>query len=218
MTSVAPPATLVARRRDRDADSLSDPLAKEWADVPELSLPLVPTPLDSQPSAYVRAAWRDRPRGAIPTIAVRAASAGGQLLLRLRWPVAEPHRGITDSNVYADACAVLFPAKGHAPLETMGSEGQPVIAWYWRAGAEPLVSRATGLGTVSRLSPHNLDAVATWVAGEWVVVLSSPLGASEPALGHGQVTDVAFAAWLGAASERAGLKSHTPSWQTLRIE
>jgi DMSO reductase family type II enzyme heme b subunit len=218
MTSVASTATLVARRRDHDADALSDPLAPEWTDVPESSFALVPTPLEAQPSAYVRAAWHGRPRGAIPTISVRAASADGQLLLRLRWAAAEPNRGITDSNVYADACAVLFPAIGHAPLDTMGSPEEPVIAWYWRAGGEPLVSRATGLGTVSRLSPHNLEAVATWVAGEWVVVLSSPLGAAEPVLDHGKATDVAFAAWLGAASERAGLKSYTPSWQTLRIE
>ncbi|NIW35377.1 MAG: hypothetical protein GWN32_02080, partial [Gemmatimonadetes bacterium] len=46
-------------------ETLLAPDAGEWGRVEEAAVPIDSTPLDRQPSAYVQAAWRDRPRSGI---------------------------------------------------------------------------------------------------------------------------------------------------------
>jgi DMSO reductase family type II enzyme heme b subunit len=199
---------VTAKRATGAIQDFLSPRAPAWNDAPEASLPLQPTPLDAQPSAYVQKAWAGRKRGAIPSISVRALAAGGQLVLRLQWAAADPRHTIDDNDVYADACAVLFPADGKdAEISTMGSPERPVTTWYWRAGASPDVAAARGLGTVSREAQHALQAAGEWQNGSWQVVLAGPASSAR----------IAVAVWSGAAGERAGLKSHTPSWHDLKV-
>jgi DMSO reductase family type II enzyme heme b subunit len=199
-------------RVEAGPEKLLAPDAVEWGRAAEAVVPIGPTPLDRLPSAYVQVAWRDRPRGGIGEVRVRAAAGGGSLAVRLDWAALRPSRLISDVNVYPDACAVLFPADGReAELGTMGSPNHPVQGWHWRAGTDlPFVVTATGIGTVERAKEHPVQARARWSEGRWQVVLAGPLGAEGMPLRKGSALPVAFAVWSGAARERAGLKSYSP--------
>ncbi len=211
---------LVASRKVRAAlDSLLEPDAKEWAKAAVASIPLVPTPVDRQPSAYVRASWSERPRGAVSEIAVSTLTNARALAVRLEWEAPRPSRRISDYNVYADACAVLFARDGRLlEHETMGSPGHPVEGWHWRAGTdEAFVINATGLGTATRVKAHSVCASSRWSEGRWQVVLARPLEADGVPLAKRKKVPVAFAVWTGVAGERAGLKSYSPQAHELQV-
>jgi DMSO reductase family type II enzyme heme b subunit len=207
------------RRLEAGLDELLAPDAAAWEGAAEAVVSIDPTPLDRLPSAYVQVSWRDRPRGAIGEVRVRAAAGAGGLALRLEWAALRPSPRITDVNVYPDACALLFPADGReADFGTMGSRKRPVQGWHWRAGAEaPFVVTATGIGSVERAAEHPVRARARWADGRWQVVLTGPLGAGGIPLKAGSALPVAFAVWSGAARERAGLKSYSPQPCELRL-
>ena len=179
-----------------------------WDEAPETSVSLTPTPLERQPSAYVQTAWRDRQRSGVGKLTVQALNSTEVLGIRLEWAVPQPRHLIDDINVYADACAVLFPADGRtAEFATMGSEDAPIVGWYWRAGADQAFSiSARGIGTVERDGTHALQTHGRWSNGRWQVVLGQPLPMAFDC--HAAVP-VAFAVWQGADSERAGLKSYS---------
>ena len=195
------------------------PRGAGWEAAQEVEVPLAPTPLEAQPSAYVREAWAARKHGATPSVRAAAAVCDGVAHVRLRWAALNPRPAITDNNVFADACAVMFPLDGRAAvLATMGDPARPVEAWHWRAGtADAFVLRGTGLGTTTRQAlPHGVSVEAAWNAGEWAVVFSRGVEADGVPLAAGRVP-VAFAVWQGAVEERAGLASHTPEWLTLQL-
>ncbi|MCZ2111602.1 MAG: hypothetical protein LC118_18915 [Dehalococcoidia bacterium] len=179
---------------------------------------LQPSPLDAQPSAYVQEAWRERPYGKVPEVLVHCVQASGAMLVRMEWECESPRHNITDNDVFADACALLMPANGHAaPLMTMGSEAEPVVTWHWRAGAETaFVADGTGAGTLTRRTNHDLAATAEWKSGRWAVVFSHPAGTNghTPTLNAGGL--VAFAVWTGANQERGGLASCSPAWSRIQ--
>ncbi len=191
----------------------------EWEHAAESRVPVAPTPLGHQPSAYVQAAWRDRPRSGVGELRVRALASASAFAVRLDWPAARPEHVVNDVNVYSDACAMIFPADGReAEFDTMGSEQHPVRVWHWRAGHErPFVVTATGIGTVEPVSEHEVQGRARWNEGRWQVVLTRPLAARGVPLEKGCSMPVAFAIWTGAARERAGLKSYSPQPCELRI-
>ena len=200
-------------------EKLLAPDSSEWGHAEEAVVPVAPTPLDRQPSAYVQVSWRDRPRGAIGEVRVRAAAGTGGVAVRLEWAVLRPSRMISDINVYPDACAMLFPADGReAEFGTMGSPEHPVQGWHWRAGTDlPFAVTATGIGTVERAKEHPVQGRARWTEGRWQVVLAGPLGAEGMPLRKASALPVAFAVWSGAARERAGLKSYSPQPCELRL-
>ena len=200
-------------------EKLLAPDSGEWNGAKEAVVPIDPTPLDRLPSAYVQASWRDRPRGAIGEVRVRAVAGAGGLAVRLDWGALRPSRLISDFNVYPDACAMLFPADGReAEFDSMGSAKHPVQGWHWRAGTDlPFVVTATGVGTVERTKEHPVQVRARWSEGRWQVVLAGPLGAGGMPLRKGSGLPVAFAVWSGAARERAGLKSYSPQACELRL-
>ncbi|MBA4180227.1 MAG: hypothetical protein C0506_06510 [Anaerolinea sp.] len=195
------------------------PSGAAWNLLRERDIPLEPTPLDRQPSAYVQTAWREKTYGTLAVAGLTAAVAGPSLFLRLRWLAPEPRPAITDNDIFADAAALLFPLNGvDAPLETMGDERHPVQAWHWRAGAgKPFVLNATGLGTATRFAHHPVEVADEWANGQWSVVFSGPLHESGVALTAAGSIPVGVAIWCGARGERAGLKSHTPAWITLAL-
>lgn len=190
-----------------------------WETVDAVGIELAPTPLESQPSAYVQTSWREKDRGDIGEVAVKALMTDDALAIQLTWPQSKPARSIDDYNVYADACAVLFPANGGDPdVETMGSPEAPVRGWYWRAGTpEAFEITAEGIGTVERADEHDVRAVGWWSDDNWHVVLARSLEApSGPAMDVRELP-VAFAVWAGSREERAGLKSHSPQFHQLRL-
>jgi len=210
---------LHARPIETSLESLLAPDSKEWKAADESVVPLEPTPLDQQPSAYVQASWQERPRSQPGDLLVRAAAVDGGLAVRLDWAAPRPQRFISDVNVYPDACAVVFPADGvETEFRTMGSSEHPVRAWQWRAGNDaPFVVTATGIGTVERVPEHEVQARAHWGDGRWQVVLTRSLAADGVPLARGSILPVAFAIWSGAARERAGIKSISQPPCELRI-
>ena len=209
---------LVASKIQGSSDAPLGPGDAAWDEALEATFTLEPTPLESQPSAYVQASWTGKERGDVGSLAARALIGDGVLMLRLEWSVADASPAITDYDVYADACGVLFPTNGEAQLTTMGSLSTPVTAWYWRAGSEDAkVLTAKGLGTTRPTVEHGLKVRAEFSANTWSVVFSHPPEIAGFNLGQADFTPVGFAVWAGAAGERAGLKSHTPDWQELRI-
>jgi|TARA_Y100000310_G_scaffold344971_2_gene460876 DMSO reductase family type II enzyme heme b subunit len=201
-------------------EDLLSPDADAWNDSSEVEISLAPTPLERQPSAYVQTVWRERPRGEVSEVKVRALCNDDSLVLRLDWVAVEPRRSINDLNVYADGCAVLFPADGRAAdLDTMGSPDRPVAAWHWRAGDErPFSITATGIGSVERVKDHKVSVAARWGDGSWRVTIGSPLQTGTVRLSKGVAIPIAFAVWCGAADDRGGLKSYSQQFHQLRLQ
>lgn len=219
MTTAEVTQILNAHSQQLAFEELLSPDAAAWDESSEAVISLTPTPLERQPSAYVQTVWQKRPRGEVNEVKVRALSNANSLVLRLDWAAADPRRSINDINVYADSCAVLFPANGQsAELETMGSPEHPVAAWHWRAGTEqPFSITATGIGSVTRQTDHQLRVSARWADGRWQVVLGSPLPADAVSITKGSAIPIAFAIWCGTADDRGGLKSYSPQFHQLRL-
>jgi len=200
---------------------LSEPGGPDWAGIAPETLALSPTPLLSQPSVYVQAAWKDRPHGAITQVSVRAVHNGESIFFRLSWEDATKNDSITDTNSFPDAAAVLFPSRGDAPLTSMGSPDQPVFAWLWRPDMEePFHVAAQGIGSSQRLPANGITAKAEYGDGGWDVVISRRLSGKGAGLilAPGVSGKVAFAVWQGSEEERGGLKAVTLEWQPLEIE
>jgi DMSO reductase family type II enzyme heme b subunit len=107
----------------------------------------------------------------------------------------------------------------------MGSESQPVNAWFWRAdlgeAAENLT--AAGLGMVERAANGQITTRSKWADGTWRVVFVRPLAIDAQTqhtaqLEAGRSAKVAFAVWDGGLEERAGLKSFSQTWLDLELE
>ncbi len=195
------------------------PSDREWTSASETHVELVPTPVDRQPSAYVQASWSQRERSGVDSLSARALVSDDHLMLRLEWSVAEASPAISDYNVFADACGVLFPSNTTANLGTMGSQDVPVTAWYWRAGqGSPVVLTARGLGTTQPNGEHGLKAVAERAGNTWSLVLFHPTGGDRNGPASGDASEIGFAVWSGAEGERAGLKFHTPDWLQFRVD
>jgi DMSO reductase family type II enzyme heme b subunit len=214
---------VTAIRISAPSDRLLDPTAADGAAARQETVTLLPTPAASQPAEYVFNAWKDRPYGLTGELRVAAAHNGDALFFRLSWLDETRDDSITDTDRFTDAAAVLFPVRGDAPLQAMGSQEQPVNAWYWRSDfEEPLSVTATGLGSTVRHTDGSLAAAASYDQGGWQVVISYrfPSRADEglTALRPGRTTKAAFAVWQGSNDERAGIKAVTMEWQPLEIE
>jgi len=153
---------------------------------------------------------------------VRSAHNGKEVFFLLEWPDDTQNIDYVGRD-FPDGAGILFPLKGDAPLDTMGSESQPVNAWFWRAdsedGAKNIV--ASGIGTVAESETSSIAARAQWQDGAWRVVFARPLtvaGNQAVALEAGKSLKVAFAVWEGSSGERAGIKSFSKHWQELTLE
>lgn len=204
------------------SDELLDPASPRWADIQGEIVPLEGTPVQLQPSRYIRAKWGDRPTGTVRALTARSAHNGRQLFLHLEWRDETPDRSYAGRS-FPDAVAILFPVNGDAPLQTMGSPEAPVNAWYWRADDElPHNLIATGLGTVTETAGARLLGRGSWENGHWRVVMGRPLRSRRKAgavrFRSALPTRVAFAVWEGSHSERGGIKSFSNAWRELTLQ
>lgn len=211
---------MVRVKRVHPEGGWSDPSAQEWGPIEKEKIALEPTPIASQPSLYVQAAFAERPYGATSPVSVSAVHSGEQIFVRLGWQDTTKDDAISDTNKFPDAAAVLFPIYTDAPLTSMGSPDNPVQAWLWRADAEkPLVVDSTGFGQTVRVSDPVLRASAVCERDGWSVVIWRPFAdTAVRGLRLGYTGKVAFAVWQGSNQERAGIKAATLEWQALEIE
>src|SRR5215470_13691164 len=188
--------------------TLLDPAATQWSSAEHSTLALMPTPLTSQPSAYVRAVWKDKPYGKIRSVRVSALNNGTDIFFRLEWQDPEKNDTVTDTT-FADAAALLFPMGLDAPRLTMGDTDHPVNAWHWRAdlGEHGRNNVAHGLGSTVLTDKSHIVCRAAWDKGVWRVVLSRALSVPDQAdeavqLKPSQQTRFAVAIWEGQNGER----------------
>jgi hypothetical protein len=163
----------------------------------------------------------------IPSVDVRVARTGGNLLVQLNWR--DPtHDATTLAEVpntpaetrfrkvpteaddrFFDAAAVMFPAKAGsgaiAPSLQMGDTEHPVEIYYWNATRGAMVMQAQGRGTTRRTG-QNFPVNSTYQNGQWNVIFELP---NLPA-----GTTVAFAVWNGSQKDRDGRK-YFSVWQVL---
>ena len=208
-----------ANKLQATAQELLDPTSPRWAGVDAEVVALEGTPIQRQPSRYIRGKWSDRPTGSVRALTVRPAHNGRQLFFHLEWRDETPNRSYGERD-FPDAAGILFPLNGDAPLETMGSPEAPVNAWYWRADDEaPHNIVATGLGTVTEANGTRLHGQALWQDGVWRVVIGRSLRAAGAApLSTRRATKVAFAVWEGSQGERGGIKAFSQSWRELVLD
>jgi DMSO reductase family type II enzyme heme b subunit len=211
-----------AKKLNATTEELLNPASRRWARVKGEVVPLEGTPIQLQPSRYLRAKWSDRPTGTVRALTVRSAHNGRQVFFHLEWRDETPNRDYSD-RAFPDAAGILFPSHGDAPLQAMGSPDAPVNAWYWRADDEaPHNVVATGLGTITEASGGRLLGRSRWDKGVWRVVigrsLRSPRAARSVRLRSGRPMKVAFAVWEGSQGERGGIKSFSNGWQQLTLE
>jgi hypothetical protein len=163
----------------------------------------------------------------IPSVDVRVARAGGNLLVQLSWrdpthdatmlaevpntpPETRFRKVQTDADDrFFDAAAVMFPAKtgsgAIAPSLQMGDAEHPVEIYYWNATRGAMVMQAQGRGTTRRTG-QSFPVNSTYQNGQWNVIFELP------DLPTG--TTVAFAVWNGSQKDRDGRK-YFSVWQVL---
>jgi ethylbenzene hydroxylase subunit gamma/complex iron-sulfur molybdoenzyme family reductase subunit gamma len=215
---------MLVQRVDAKNDELQDPTGAAWRGTRASNVVLSPTPLDIQPTDYVRVSWKGRPYGKAPSMRVSALHNGRKIFFRLVWDDDSADGKIGDIDQFVDSAAVLFPIAPDAPLIGMGIKGKPVNAWFWRADWErPKNVSAEGMGSTQRRDDPALSSKQKHARGRWDLVISrsfSAKGAPDGtiALSPGESSKVAFAIWQGANRERAGVKAFSLDWQDLEIE
>ncbi len=206
-------------------DQLLDPSASAWSGIPGEALALVPTPLASQPSEYIRASRDAATIGKVRDLLVQSVHNGSDILFRLTWMDETRNDAITDSNVFPDGCGILMPLAGGNPsIDEMGSKAAPVNAWFWRADIEGAARNviAQGLGTTEATARSVIRARAVWGHGAWAVVFARALAVPDQKdetvqLAPGTDVEIAFAVWEGSNGERGGIKSFSKEWRTLTL-
>jgi DMSO reductase family type II enzyme heme b subunit len=215
---------MLVRRTDAKAKELLNPTGSAWRKASTEQSVLSPTPLDIQTVEYIRVSWKGRPYGTTSSMQVGALHNGKEIFFRLAWDDDTVDGKISDINQFVDAAAVMFPLVPEAPLIGMGTIGQPVNTWYWRADAEqPRNVLTEGMGSTQNRDDPALAAQSRHARGRWSVVIGRSLSTkgappSTAPLGPGVTTKVALAIWQGSNQERAGIKAFSPDWQELQIE
>lgn len=77
--------------------------------------------------------WRDE---RIEGLVVRALHDGSRLALRLSWEDATRDDEILGQDSFPDAASLQLSAQADPPAFTMGSKGEPVNVWQWKAAWE----------------------------------------------------------------------------------
>ncbi len=211
-------------RVDAGDEELLSPESKAWQDAAVSEVVLSPTPLEMQPTEYIRVSRNGRPYGVDSSMKVSALHNGDSVFFHLVWQDDSENGPIQDIDQFADAAAVMFPMVEDAPLIGMGIKDKPVNVWLWRADWErPKNVSAEGMGTTVRRDDPALSSAVRHADGQWDLIVGRSLkGKGAPqgtiALAPGTVTKIAFAVWQGSEQERAGLKAFSPDWQELELD
>ncbi len=210
---------LVVAKLSADHGALMDPAASVWQPIKSTALALEATPTGTQPTPYTRTSWKDRKIGAVPGVGVQAAHDGESIFVRLEWVDANENRSVEDNNVFPDGAAIVFPVKETAPIDTMGSETEPVNAWQWQANSERGRSVvAHGVGSTEP-STEAVDVAAVRSGDHWQVIISRKLAGADGSvsLNPGGASRFGVAVWEGGNGERAGFKGYTAKWTDIRL-
>ena len=193
-----------------------------WQQAAAASLSLQGTPAAMQPTAAIRNTWENKPIGATGKVEVKALHNGEVLAFQLSWADPNHNTNHGDNSVWPDAAAVALPLHQDAPLMTMGAQGMPMAAWYWRADEKDLGFQvvAQGPGT-SQIVDKTVRTSGSWKDGRWTVVIARTFKSAESPniiqLEPGKDSRFGVAIWEGGRQERGGLKAYSGDWQALEI-
>lgn len=207
------------------AEALLEPAHSIWGNTAEQAFPLVATPLNGNPAIKKISPFIEKStdHGSVNEVRVVAAHNGNEIAVRLSWASAK-HNKIVDLDEFVDGVAIMFPLTANASAFTMGSETDPVNAWYWKANRESRAFDvvAQGYGTSRRTSSDKepILSKATHTDGRWSVVMLRSMNA-KPGRAQfvaGQSTRMAFAVWDGGNRERSGRKSFSGDFVNVPVD
>jgi DMSO reductase family type II enzyme heme b subunit len=118
----------------------------------------------------------------------------------------------------------MCPLTAAASAVTLGSESDPVNAWYWKANLDDAAFDviARGYGTSGRHTDPRFPIAcsAYHQDGYWDLVLSRTFSAARDrvAFNAGGETRMAFAVWDGGNRERSGRKSFSGDFVAFSID
>jgi DMSO reductase family type II enzyme heme b subunit len=222
--------------------ALLDPESLAWKAATPQDFPLHATPLNGNPMIKRVSPFMEKrtDHGTVKKLQACGIHNGEILAIRLAWNSGKNDQ-LIDLDQFVDGVAVMFPLTPNANAFTMGAEGDPVNAWYWKANLTEIAFDviAEGYGTSSRRGGRDspVRAAATHRDGRWDVVLARPMNttsgdrsgsiigsdATVSPPGHvrlapGNPTRLAFAVWDGGNEERAGMKSFSGNFVAVEVE
>lgn len=214
---------MLVKKVSFSAKSLLDSASPEWEKVQTKRVRMSNTPLDRQPSEYVKLVGDGWDYGMTTQLWVKAMHNGKEIFFLLEWQ--DGTRDVSLDDGFPDGAGMLFPLKSDAPIDTMGSKQEPVNAWYWRADKEGGRNiTAQGLGstqeTANSRTKSQILTQALWKDDRWRLIMARALSVDDTAIQFepGGTYKVGFAVWQGSNQERAGLKSFSNGWLDLLLE
>ena len=213
-------------RTSETTEQLMNPAAGIWDGLESRLFYMAPTPLNGNPAIKDISPFLEKStdHGNIRELSVAGVHNGNSLALRLSWP-SEKHDEIIDLDQFVDGVAVMFPLTPNASAVTMGSKGNPVNAWYWKANLDGVAFEvlAEGYGTSARQHGEGKSQIVSGAVhreGRWYVVLSRPMdiGSERARFTPGTPAKMAFCVWDGGNRERSGRKSFSGDFVDVALD
>jgi len=206
-------------------EQILDPDAPVWKNIKAEKIALDSTPINTIPTSKYMVETIDRKKiGKVKLIEVKSVNNGKEIFFWCRWKDDTENRAITDTNEFVDGMGMMFPMKGDAKIEEMGSPQKPVNLWYWRPdfNEKPHNLTAQGIGTTQTTEKSFLFSKSKWENGYWTVVIGRALEVKEQLneavqMKPGQTVKVGWAVMEGSNKERGGAMSYSVYFRNLEI-
>ena len=215
---------MLSKKVSADGASFASPADSVWFQADSRDIDLMAVPVSMQPSIYISSAMQNRSVGMVSKVRIASLHNGNEIAFRLEWIDPDQNLERSDTNVFPDGAAIMFPLGEDAPIITMGSEDQPVNTWHWRADrvARGFNNISNGLGTTQVTDKELIKTAASYSKDVWSIVFRRPLKAGSAAdmkqFSVGEKYKVAYAVWDGGNGERGGLKAFSPVWVEFELE
>lgn len=180
------------------------------------------TSVDLGPQLITNPQW---PNPSIKKVLISVARTETQIAVRLEWQDDSVNNGISQSRLYTDQAAIMFPLNSNkeVPPITMGGENSPVNIWQWKAARQIAADsaqkdsatelspvedlNAEGFSTLTHQDAQNVSGKGMRSGNGWQVVFKRNLNNPD----HHDVqfvgsTPMAVALWNGGNRETNGQK------------
>jgi DMSO reductase family type II enzyme heme b subunit len=213
------------KRVNATLKTLLDPTAAVWNSIASRDFAMAPTPLKGNPAIKRVSPFIEKStdHGTVTELTASGVHNGEALALRLTWSGGQ-HAMLIDLDEFVDGVAVMFPLSAKASAVTMGSRGEPVNAWYWKANLKEVgfdvVAEGYGTSVRRKGKESQIRAGASHKDGVWRVVLGRALdiGNDHARFRPGKAARLAFAVWDGGNRERAGRKSFSGDFVVAELD
>lgn len=206
-------------------EEILDPGSPVWDGVKAEKIALDSTPINTIPtSKYIVETIKREKIGKVKSIEVKSLHNGKEIFFWCRWKDDTENREITDVNTFVDGLGMMFPMKGDAKIEEMGSKKEPVNLWYWRADFDdkPHNLTAQGIGSTQASEKSFLFSKSKWENGYWTVIMGRPLTVKAQLkeavqFKPGQTFKAGWAVMEGSNNERGGAMSFSVYFRNLDL-